>query len=314
MALKHFKTFPLLDEYLNYLTVIKGRSPNTVVEYRTDILMFFAYLKGKRGTQQQKEKYDLSFVDADFIRSITLNDMYAFISDCQNNKQATAGTRARKIVSIRQFWKYFKTKAKVIENNVFEELETPKIPKRMPKHLTLEESVRLLIECENNPRDHCIITMFLNCALRLSELTSINVEQVTADTLQIVGKGNKERTIFLTPATKKAISDWLAVREKQATNALFVSKDGNRISGRAVQAVVKKYLAKAGLDTKVLSTHKLRHTAATLMYQYGKVDIRALQQILGHDSIATTQIYTHVSGEQLERAVNSNPLAGMFGV
>lgn len=312
MALKNYTSFPLLEEYLNYLTVIKGRSHNTVIEYRTDNLLFFAYLKESR--KITGEKYDLSFVDAPFIRSITLNDMYAFISYCQNQKQASAGTRARKIVSIRQFWKYLKTKAKVIENNVSEELETPKIPKRMPKHLTLEESIRLLIECENNPRDHCIITMFLNCALRLSELTSIDTPQVNSESLRIIGKGNKERTIFLTPATKKAINTWLDVREAANTDALFISKNGKRMTGRAVQDVVKKYLQKAGLDTKKLSTHKLRHTAATLMYQYGKVDIRALQQILGHDSIATTQIYTHVSGDQLERAVNSNPLASMFGM
>ncbi|WP_313527804.1 tyrosine recombinase XerC [Anaerotignum sp.] len=312
MALKNYSSFPLLEEYLNYLTVIKGRSQNTVIEYRTDVLMFFSFLKEQHNIDG--DRYDLAFVDSEFIRSITLNDMYAFISYCQNQKKATAGTRARKIVSIRQFWKYLKTKAKVIDNNVSEELETPKIPKRMPKHLTLEESIRLLIECENNPRDHCIITMFLNCALRLSELTSINIEQVSAESLRIIGKGNKERAIFLTPATKKAISDWLAVRESVSTSALFITKTGKRMTGRAVQDVVKKYLAKAGLDIKTLSTHKLRHTAATLMYQYGKVDIRALQQILGHDSIATTQIYTHVSGEQLERAVNSNPLAGMFGV
>ncbi|MGL5260238.1 MAG: tyrosine-type recombinase/integrase [Lachnospiraceae bacterium] len=271
MALKNYTSFYLLEEYLNYLTVIKGRSLNTVIEYRTDILLFFSYLKEKR--KIKGEKYDLDFVDEDFIRSITLNDMYSFISYCQTSKNASAGTRARKIVSIRQFWKYLKTKAKVIDNNVSEELETPKIPKRMPKHLTLEESIRLLIECENNPRDHCIITMFLNCALRLSELTSINIEQVSTDSLRIIGKGNKERTIFLTPATKKAINTWLAVRKDTNTNALFISKNGDRLTGRAVQGVVKKYLTKAGLDIKSLSTHKLRHTAATLMYQYGKVDI-----------------------------------------
>ncbi len=312
MALKNYISFSLLEEYLNYLTLIKGRRLNTVIEYRTDILLFFSYLKEIR--KIEGEKYDLGFVNEEFIKKITLNDMYSFISYCQTTKNSSAGTRARKIVSIRQFWKYLKTKAKVIDNNVSEELETPKIPKRMPKHLTLEESIRLLIECENNPRDHCIITMFLNCALRLSELTSINIEQVSADSLRIIGKGNKERTIFLTPATKKSINTWLAVRKATNTNALFISKNCDRLTGRAVQGVVKKYLAKAGLDTKSLSTHKLRHTAATLMYQYGKVDIRALQQILGHDSIATTQIYTHVSGEQLERAVNSNPLASMFGV
>lgn len=258
----------------------------------------------------------MSNVDAAYIKEITLNDMYAFISHCQNDKMSAAGTRSRKIVSIRQFWKYLKTKAHAIDNNVSEELETPKIPKRIPKYLNLEESIRLLIECEKSPRDHCIITMFLNCALRLSELVSINVEQVSGDTLNIVGKGDKERRIFLTPATKKAITEWLEVRKtiQPKTNALFVTKNQTRITGRAVQDIVKKYIKKAGLEHRKISTHKLRHTAATLMYQYGNADLRSLQEILGHTSVATTEIYTHCSNNQLERTINANPLASMFGV
>lgn len=320
MALKNYKSFPLLEEYLNYLLVIKGRSINTIIEYRTDTLMFFQFLNSRKGINQ--EKYDLSNVDAAYIKEITLNDMYAFISHCQNDKMSAAGTRSRKIVSIRQFhpkgyaWKYLKTKAHAIDNNVSEELETPKIPKRIPKYLNLEESIRLLIECEKSPRDHCIITMFLNCALRLSELVSINVEQVSGDTLNIVGKGDKERRIFLTPATKKAITEWLEVRKtiQPKTNALFVTKNQTRITGRAVQDIVKKYIKKAGLEHRKISTHKLRHTAATLMYQYGNADLRSLQEILGHTSVATTEIYTHCSNNQLERTINANPLASMFGV
>lgn len=313
MALQNYKSFPLLDEYLSYLIVIKGRSENTIIEYRTDLLMFFDYVN--RSKNSRAKKYVLSHIDAGFIKSVTMSEMYGFIAENKNMKIASAGTRARKIVSIRQFWKYLKNKAHVIDENIAEELETPKIPKRVPKYLNLEESVRLLIASEYSPRNHCIITLFLNCALRLSELTSINVEQVTKDTLNIVGKGNKERVIFLTPATKAAITRWLEARERITTNsaALFITKFGNRMSNRSVQDVVKRCLARANLEHKQLSTHKLRHTAATLMYQYGRVDIRSLQQILGHESIATTEIYTHVDESQLRSAVNSNPLAGMFG-
>lgn len=269
MALKNYKSFPLLEEYLNYLLVIKGRAINIIIEYRTDTLMFFQFLNSRKGINQ--EKYDLSNVNAEYIKTITLNDMYAFISHCQNDKMSAASTRSRKIVSIRQFWKYLKTKAHAIDNNVSEELKTPKIPKRISKYLNLEESIRLLIECEKSPRDHCIITMFLNCALRLSELVSINVEQVSDDTINIVAKGDKERRIFLTTATKKAITEWLEVRKtiQPKTNALFVTKNQTRITGRAVQDIFKKYIKKAGLEHRKISTHKLRHTAATLMYQYG---------------------------------------------
>lgn len=311
--LKNYKSFPLLEEYLSYLTVIKGRSLNTVIEYRTDILMFFEFLCNKRNIQ--RTKYDLSMIDTDLIQSITLNDMYAFISHCQMEHGASAGTRARKIVSIRQFWKYLKNKARVIDNNIAEDLETPKIPKRIPKYLTLEESVRLLIASEYSARNHCIITIFLNCALRLIELTNLDVEQVSTDTLRVIGKGNKERKIFLTSATKKALEHWLKEREKipTATTALFITKQGKRMTGRSVQDVVKRCIALANLEHKNISVHKLRHTAATLMYQYGKVDIRSLQQILGHESLATTEIYTHVDDSQLRTAVNANPLSGMYG-
>ena len=184
----------------------------------------------------------------------------------------------------------------------------------MPKYLNLEESVRLLIQCQNSPRDHCIITIFLNCALRLSELTSLNIDQINNDILTVTGKGNKERKIFLTPAAKKSINSWMQIRNtlKVETKALFISRNGGRITTRAVQNVVKKYIIASGLDPAAISTHKLRHTSATLMYKYGRVDIRSLQQILGHESIATTEIYTHIDDHQLQSAVNSNPLAMMF--
>lgn len=198
------KTCPLVEQCLGYLSIIKNRSENTILEYRTDLLMFLKYVM----TLRDINIIDSNFaqVDLEFIKSITLNEMYSFITYCQKTLKASAGTRTRKIVSIRQFWKSLKTKAHLIDNNIAEELETPKLPKRIPKYLTLEESVRLLLECRNSPRDHCIITIFLNCALRLSELASLNIGQVNNDILSVVGKGNKERKIFLTPAAKKAIN------------------------------------------------------------------------------------------------------------
>jgi site-specific recombinase XerD len=224
--------------------------------------------------------------------------MYNYISYCQSTLNSSAGTRARKIVSIRQFWKYLKTKIHLIDNNIAEELETPKLPKRIPKYLTLEESVRLLIETKaSSARDNFIITIFLNCALRLSELAVLNVDQVNSDVLSVIGKGNKERKIFITPAVKQALTEWLSVRRAMCvdTDALFISKNHQRITTRSIQNVVKKHV-----------------TAATLMYKYGHVDIRSLQQILGHESIATTEIYTHIDEAQLQAAVNANPLAMMF--
>ncbi len=303
----HTVSCPLLDQYLNYLSVIKGRSDNTITEYRTDIQQFLKYYFKMHGLE-------CSNVDEQALSHITINDMYSFINYSQKELNTSAGTRSRKIVSLRQFWKYLKTKAHVIENNIAEELETPRIPKRIPKYLTLEESMRLLMVCQNNPRDYCIITIFLNCALRLSELINLDVDNVGHEVVRIIGKGNKERKIYLAPASQKALSRWLQIRNKLTVDspALFVSRNKHRVTPRTVQGIIKKYVTLAGLDPTKISTHKLRHTAATLMYKYGHVDIRSLQLVLGHESVATTEIYTHIDEQQLSSAVNSNPLAIMF--
>lgn len=298
---------PLLDQYCGYLSVIKGRSENTIIEYKTDIRMFLKYLV-------EIGQIKVNLVDVSALCAITINDMYSFINLSKKSLNISAGTRARRIVSLRQFWKYLIIKAHVLDHNIAEELETPKRPKRIPKYLSLEESMRLLMASQNNTRDHCILTIFLNCALRLSELVSLDVDKVGQDVVNIIGKGNKERKIFLTPSTQKALNRWLQIRRNINidTNALFVSRNKQRITARAVQDIIKKYVAKAGLDPRFISTHKLRHTAATLMYKYGRVDIRSLQLVLGHESIATTEIYTHIDEQQLSSAVNSNPLAMMF--
>ncbi len=305
------KTCKLVEQYLAYLVTIKGRSKNTILEYRLDLLQFFHFVD----VSHSLDHFDFQYINIEFINSITLGDMYAFLAYCQDTLHSSPGMRTRKIVSIRQFWKYLKTKAHLINNNIAEELETPKQPKRIVRCLTLEESVRLLIESSSSSvRDNCIITIFLNCALRLSELASINLDQVNSDVLSVIGKGNKERKIFITPAVKQSITKWLTIRNSIAvdSNALFISRNGGRLSTRSIQNVVKKHIVAAGINPAGLSTHKLRHTAATLMYKYGRVDIRSLQQLLGHESIATTEIYTHVDESQLQAAVNSNPLAMMF--
>ena len=258
------KTCPIVEQYLAYLVTIKGRSKNTILEYRLDILQFFSFVARCRGI----ECPDFNFAGIEFIQSVQLGDMYAFLAYCQDTLNSSPGTRARKIVSIRQFWKYLKTKAHLIDNNISEELETPKQPKRIVRCLTLEESVRLLIEAGScSERDNCIITIFLNCALRLSELAALNVGQVDADIMSVIGKGNKERKIYMTPAVKQALSQWLAVRGTLSvnTNALFISRNKNRLTARSIQNVVKKHIVASGINPEGLSTHKLRHTAATLM-------------------------------------------------
>lgn len=305
------KTCTILEEYLSYLQVIKKRSICTTNEYRTDILMFFKWLSDMRGTLNSNN--DFSFINSYYLKSITKYEMYSFITYCQNNLHSCTGTRARKIVSIRQFWKYLK-KHDVIDTNPAEDLETPKISKRILHYLSLEESVRLLISCKDSACDHCIITLLLNCALRISELASLNVFHASYEVLHIIRKGNKERKIFLTPAAKNSLALWLTHRKQLESNSssLFVSKNLTGMSVKSLQDVVKKYVLLSGLDPKLVSAHTLRHTSATLMYKYGQIDLRSLQQILGHESVATTEIYTHIDESQLQAAVNSNPLAIMF--
>lgn len=222
--------------------------------------------------------------------------------------------RARKVASLKSFFNYLTTKAKLLSYNPAGELESPKLMKRLPKYLNVEESKKLLntVEGDFKERDFCILTLFLNCGMRLSELVNINMNKIKDDTLTVIGKGDKERTIYLNSACLKAIDAYLKVRPAEGVkdkNALFLSKRKQRISNKTVQYIVKKYIKSAGLDPERYSTHKLRHTAATLMYKHGGVDIRALQEILGHESISTTEIYTHIDKEQLKKAVESNPLS-----
>lgn len=310
-----------LLEYLNYLDVIKGRSNNTVNGYKMDLVLLFRFLKMYRGMCPRNIQFteiQINDVDDEFIRNINLAELYAFLSFVEKNRQNSSCARARKVASVRSFFKYLSTKAKILVDNPALELETPKIEKRNPIYLTLNESKELLRSVDgtyrHEKRDYCIITLFLNCGLRLSELCSINLSKIKEDTLTVIGKGNKERTVYLNEACLKAISDYLFTERSSIEilaahkDALFISEKKSRISRRTVEVIIDKYLKAAGLDSSKYSPHKLRHTAATLMYKHGNVDIRSLQKILGHESVSTTQIYTHVDDDRLREAVKLNPL------
>ncbi len=298
------------EEFLIYMESIRGKSANTVKEYRYDLISFFTYFL------KSQKKYHIDELDEGFIRSVTLTDLYKYINFLSKERKLKPTSRARKVASIRSFFKYLFSKAHVLDTNPAVDLESPKQTKKLPVYLQLDESKALLssVSGENELRDYCILTLFLNCGMRLSELCGINISSIKDNTIIVKGKGDKERTIYLNDACEKAIGDYLKVRPKLPESdpdrdALFISERKKRLSRRAVQYTVKKYLYAAGIDPTKYSTHKLRHTAATLMYQYGDVDIRSLQEILGHESISTTEIYTHVNSGRLAEAVRANPLA-----
>ena len=311
-----------LNSFLDYTVTILNKSLNTVKEYNYDIANFLKYIKSDKKIDDYKN-IDISSMTIEEISKITIDDIHSYLAYMATTLNSKATTRARKVSSIRVFFNYLTVKAKLLKDNPALYLETPKIGKRIPKYLTLDESKKLLDVSKdennrNNVRDFAITTLFLNCGMRLSELVGINITDIvfSENKLNVIGKGNKERTIYLNKACVNAINDYLAVRPKEAIkisskDALFLSERKERISNRTVQTIIRKELLKAGLDINKYSTHKLRHTAATLMYQYGNVDIRALQELLGHESISTTEIYTHVDNTQIRNAVESNPLSNL---
>ena len=318
-----------INAFLDYSTIILNKSPNSIKEYNYDLAMFFKFIKMHFNLTDKKDFKEIEINDLtiDTVNKIKIDDIHSFLGYLTSEYHSKAATRARKISTIRIFFKYLSQEASNeyrIDHNPALTLKTPKKDKRLPKYLSLDDSKKLLeaSEDEDNPnyaRDFAITTLFLNCGMRLSELVGINITDIDLNDckLTVIGKGNKERTIYLNKACLKAISEYLEVRPKQGVqkdskhseNALFLSLRKTRISNRTVQYIINQELKNAGLDSTKYSVHKLRHTAATLMYQYGQVDIRALQEILGHESISTTEIYTHVSNEQARTALDKNPLA-----
>lgn len=315
---------PLIRDFLIYDEAVRGKAGTTTDEYYSDLKTFFRYIKMEKGLSpagQPMEEIDISDVDINLIRQVTLSDLYSFMIYCKSERGNNETTRARKTVCLRMFFKYLTTKVGLLTVNPAEQLELPKARKSLPKYLTLEQSVALLESVDkaspNYQRDYCILTLFLNCGLRLAELCGLNLSDIRSDgTMRVVGKGNKERTVYLNDACVQAIADYLKVRPQDGLkgadrNALFISRLGKRLGRRGVQEMVSRQLAKIGLDAEGYSVHKLRHTAATLMYQHGEVDVRVLKEILGHESLSTTQIYTHVSNEQARAAAAANPLANI---
>lgn len=311
---------PAIRDFLIYNEAVAGKSAATIQEYFLDLQTFLRYMKRTRGLVSDEtpmEEIKINDLSNDFFRSITLSDLYGFLIYCKNDRGNLAASRARKTTCLRVFFKYLTLKAHILDENPAEQLETPKRKKSLPKYLTLEQSQALLqaVDGANKERDYAILVLFLNCGLRLSELCGLNVSDIRGDgTMRILGKGNKERTVYLNQACVDAVAAYLRVRpvdglQGDARSALFISRLHKRIGTQAVQKMVGVYLKKIGLDHQGYSPHKLRHTAATLMYQYGDVDVRVLQEILGHENLNTTQIYTHISNKQMQEAAVSNPLS-----
>ena len=320
-----------LNAFLDYSTTILNKSPNSIKEYNYDLAMFFKFIKIHFNMTDESELREISIKDITIntVKKIKIDDIHAFLGYLTSEYRSKPATRARKISTIRIFFHYLCQDASpkfILDHNPALNLKTPKKEKRLPKYLSLEDSKKLLDAASdednrNFERDFAITTLFLNCGMRLSELVGINLKDIDFEEckLNVIGKGNKERTIYLNRACMRALTDYLEARPKEgirhdkkhSEKALFLSERRERISNRTVQYIINKELTKAGLDTSKYSVHKLRHTAATLMYQYGQVDIRALQELLGHESIATTEIYTHVNNDQIRSAVERNPLANL---
>ena len=319
----------ILLDFLSYHETIKAHSQRTVDEYYLDLRNFFRYMKRARNAELHElplDQIDIRDVDLAFVSSIRLTDIYDYLSylsrdrlQHQNseisNKGLSPASRARKLATIRSFFNYLCNKRHLLEENPCKDVDTPKQMKALPRYLTLQECLSLLesVDGPHRERDYCILTLFLNCGLRISELIGLDITDIQEDALRVLGKGNKVRVVYLNSACKDALARYMAVRRPVSgkdRNALFLSGQNRRISRSTVHALVKKHLSVAGLDSERYSSHKLRHTAATLMLQNG-VDVKAVQEVLGHEHLNTTEIYTHIDNEALRVAAKANPLSGV---
>ena len=328
MALDYRADSPrILLEFLSYHETVKAHSQKTVDEYYLDLRNFFRYMKQLREPELsdcEPEQIDIRDIGLEFIRSITLTDVYSYLAYLsrerpqrpnseKSSKGLSAASRARKVATLRSFFNYLCNKVHLLQENPIQDIDSPKIRKTLPRYLTLDECVQLLegVDGPNRERDLCILTLFLNCGLRISELIGLNRSDIQDDALRVLGKGDKVRIVYLNQACKDAIAAYLQVRPVvggKDQDALFVSRNRQRISRATVHSLVKKHLADAGLDSQRYSSHKLRHTAATLMLQNG-VDVKAVQEVLGHEHLNTTEIYTHIDNESLRIAAKANPLS-----
>lgn len=295
----------LIEEFLMYNETILGLSTHTVNAYLLDLTEFFRFLVAHKDGKINTLADNIQNVSVEELSEITLPDFYSYLNYTLKYRKNGDATRGRKTSSIKSFFKYLTNKRKLLPIDPSLELEIPKISKRKINYLQVDECWDLIknIKGHHAIRDRAIIVFFLNCGMRLSELTGIKIRDIKGDALRIIGKGDKERIVYLNDACHKALMDYLAVR-KSDSPYLFISGRGNPISNRSVQTLIKKHLNAANLDTDKISVNKLRHTAATLLFQNG-VDTRTIQELLGHESLVTTQIYTHTNSQQLKDASNS---------
>ena len=316
----------LIQEFAAYKSSIQGCSQKTVQEYLLDLRTFFRYLLAREMDIDMEsdafQEIDISSVGLDRLAKIRPEDLYDFLYYTNQTRKNQWSARSRKLSAIRALYRYLVNKRQYLEYNPTSDIDSPKPQKTLPKVLTFDESIALLKAVEQDQeskyrvRDYAILTLFLNCGMRVSELVGINLADIDSQllSLRVKGKGNKERIVYLNEACRAALAEYLLERQSSvyadvADRAVFLSRLNQRMSVKTVQAMVYKYLKIAGLESKHYSVHKLRHTAATLMYQSGNVDVRVLKEILGHEQLNTTQIYTHVSNSDMETAMNFNPLA-----
>ena len=317
----------ILRDFLVYHETIKGQSPRTIEEYYLDLRMFLRFIKLMRNDMPINfllEDIPIKDISLDFLREISTSDVFDFLSYLANDRNPTPdspapdygispASRARKLSAIKSFYKYLTIRTKLLQENPVADIEYPKLRKSLPKYLTIEQSSALLrsVEGQNQVRDYAILMIFLNCGIRRSELVGLNLTDIYEDRLRVVGKGNKERFVYFGTPCKKAIDAYLVKRKEMVltdNRALFGSRNGNRISVTAVHRLVEKALKQAGLDATQFSAHKLRHTAATMMLS-GGVDVKTVQEVLGHENLNTTQIYTHIENTELKIAAQANPLS-----
>lgn len=318
----------ILRDFLAYHETIKGQSPRTIAEYYLDLRMFLRFLELMREelpVHTDLETISIKDIDVAFLRNVTTSDIYDFLAYLANDRAipasggmvetgVSATTRSRKLSAIKSFYKYLTVRTKLLEESPVADMEYPKLRRSLPKYLTLEQSEALLraVQGQNAKRDYAILLLFLSCGIRRSELVGLNLSDVYEDRIRVVGKGNKERFVYFGTVCRKAIDEYMVERNKKEglsdPRALFISRDSNRISVTAVHRLVKKHLLAAGLDADQLSAHKLRHTAATMMLS-GGVDVKTLQEVLGHENLNTTQIYTHIENTELKIAADANPIS-----
>ena len=310
-----------LRSFLYYMETILNRSPRTVDGYYVDLRLYLKFLWCKnKGLPFDTEDVDISEVPLEYVKKATLGDIYEYLHYVSSERSNNPKTRARKVSSLRRFYKYCTVKAGLFEDDPTKELEIPSLKKSLPKYLTLEESYELLhnVVTPDKERDYCILILFLSCGMRLSELVGINLSDIrrTSDgvSLRLLGKGNKERIVYLNDACVSAIDSYLAVRGKDKKeikdkDALFIGRTGSRLTGRRVEQITERILRDNGLSGRGLSPHKLRHTAATMLYQHSNVDILVLKELLGHANVGTTEIYTHLSNKELKKAADNSPFA-----